>query len=261
MSELNEYLNDHGMPKSAISNLVGTKYDNFGSEMILRRIDGSSMGPGSNYIMAKNNTRLWKHLGYTGKTVLDVGCGMGYFLKLGKEIGINTVGLNISPYEASLARHGKINEETKVMDWKGDSSSEVALGSIFDIPLEEESVDGINCVGMFMMLPFSDRKLGSDRGAMLSCWDGLKEMKRVLKKGGELYLVTFSDHMEPSERTENYIFFGEDNYFVVDKTGHRYEEGPLGIDDFLEDAGFSDIRKVSALDKNSIVIKRMAKKL
>lgn len=170
--------------------------------------------------------------------VLDAGCGQGYHIYFMKESGLDACGLNISVVESELASHGVPDHETGIMMWQEEERSLVKVGSVLDMPYADEEMDGIACYGVLMMLPSTEKIMGGKISPVDVCSKALGEFHRVLKPGGSLHLVTFNKDAEKSPRTENYIFFGKDDYMVCDSNGAVLEQGGIGMGDILEYSGF-----------------------
>lgn len=92
--------------------------------------------------------------------ILDLGCGIGYFLKLG---GNNIVGID--------ANYGSLKEAKKC-------STKLVQGNILKLPFLDASFDGINCSHVIEHFNPDD------------AYQLLVEMNRVLKIGGTLIIST-----------------------------------------------------------------------
>ena len=101
-----------------------------------------------------------------GKHLLDVGCGPGFFLKLGKELGWNVLGIDPSP---------KIAEQARSLDLN------IITGDFNEIKISDsEKFDVIHMQGVMEHLP-----------------EPMKTMKKcikLLKPGGIFYNVVANDH-------------------------------------------------------------------
>lgn len=92
--------------------------------------------------------------------ILDIGCGVGSFLKLNREIAIG-----IDGNWENLKKGSKFSEN-------------IVQGNIIELPFSDESFDGINCSHVIEhFMPDNAYKL-------------LSEMNRVLKVGGMLVIST-----------------------------------------------------------------------
>jgi SAM-dependent methyltransferase len=103
-----------------------------------------------------------------GRTVLDVGCGFGWFELYALDRGVRRV-IGIEPEDRELAtarRH------------ISDERAEFTAGSATSLPFPDESVDTVVCWEVLEHLP-----QGSEPAAFA-------EVRRVLRPGGALYLST-----------------------------------------------------------------------
>jgi 2-polyprenyl-3-methyl-5-hydroxy-6-metoxy-1,4-benzoquinol methylase len=57
-----------------------------------------------NMVFSERYELFEKHIKTKNRRILDIGCGPGFFLKVGKELGWNTVGLEPSPKAAKFAQ-------------------------------------------------------------------------------------------------------------------------------------------------------------
>jgi len=115
-------------------------------------------------------------------TVLDVGCGTGTLLGMLKHEHLDLHGVDIDPNCLLLAKQ-KLN--------KFSLSVKLQKGSATFLPYEQDSFDHVFCSLMFHHLTDDDKV------------DGLKEIYRVLKSGGELH---FADWGRPSSRWSRWRF-------------------------------------------------------
>ena len=107
--------------------------------------------------------------GFSGKHVLDVGCGLGTDLSLFAKGGANVSGVDIAPQAIHYAKENfawrKLNADLQVMDGE-------ALG------FDDNSFDFIYC---HTVLHFTSNPA-----------DMIAEIKRVLKPGGQALLMTIN---------------------------------------------------------------------
>ncbi len=162
----------------------------------------------------------------TGLSVLDLGSGSGrdcYILsqlvgREGRVTGVDMTDEQLAVAERNRAHHAQVFGYGNVEFLKGDISRLDALG------LEDASFDLIvsNCV----------INLARDKKAVL------REAKRVLKEGGELYFSdVYADRRVPAELREDPVLYGE------------CLGGALYWNDFLQlakSAGFADPRLVES---------------
>jgi len=206
-----------------------------------RRTGGNAMRASEQYRNGKRNAEYWEDLaqGQKGYEILDVGCGQGYGLHFMTLHGLQARGLNLSVVEAELARHGRPNRRTHVMEWRSNVNKKVDVGSALRMPYEDESFDGVACYGVLMMIPRSMRIF--DPEATFRPYKTVEtvmgEVSRVLKPDGSLHLITMKEGGQQPERTEDYILFGENDYAVLDAHGKPVINGDTGVSEFVENAG------------------------
>jgi SAM-dependent methyltransferase len=109
-----------------------------------------------------------------GKTVLDVGCGMGRFAEVASSYGANVVGVDLS--SAVDAAYGNLGERPNTAFLQTD---------VFELPLREESFDLIYSIGVLHHTP-------DTRAAFL-------RLPRLLKPGGRIVIWVYT-----SERRVGY---------------------------------------------------------
>lgn len=97
-----------------------------------------------------------------GKTLLDVACGGGHFLKEAEKIGVNTFGLDIS--ESALAIAKKEAKNSKLLCANGEK-----------LPFRDETFDYVSNLGSLEHFLYPDQ--------------GIREMARVLKKDGKCAIL------------------------------------------------------------------------
>jgi SAM-dependent methyltransferase len=146
-------------------------------------------------------------LNYREGAILDIGCATGTFLKLAKEHGFKTYGVEIS-------------------DWAAKKAAEVSGADVFCLDLSKDK------------LPLPDASL--DVVTMNECiehipnhYHALEEVRRVLKPKGLLFVHTpilFSRFLQDSTHV---TFFTKDSLpFTVERAGFQVivkglEGGPL----------------------------------
>jgi ubiquinone/menaquinone biosynthesis C-methylase UbiE len=130
-----------------------------------------------------------------GKKLLDVGCGAGVHIKNYQKMGAKCWGIDISKTMIELAKKNCPNADFKV-------------GSMLKLPYQNSSFDIITC------------SLAIDYVENIG--KVLKEMSRVLKKGGLLYYSTESKINSSKERyeNENYKIKGLGEFY--DKKSKKY---------------------------------------
>lgn len=112
-----------------------------------------------------------KEIGFIDKkNVLDIGCGYGQWTYLMSKKNDSVFGIDVNPHRIKIAKT-LFNKQVE------NSSPSFAVGDGLKMPFEDKSFDAIFCFGVFMFM--NPKK-------------SLQEMHRVLRKGGNLYLVTNS---------------------------------------------------------------------
>jgi SAM-dependent methyltransferase len=138
-----------------------------------------------------------------GRTVLDVGCGFGWFELYALDNGVRRV-IGVEPKDRQLEtarRH------------ISDGRAEFAAGSATSLALPDESVDTVVCWEVLEHLP---------RGSELAAF---AEFRRVLRPGGALYLST------PHASLRARVF--DPAWWLI---GHRHYRVDH-LDRFVRDAG------------------------
>lgn len=109
--------------------------------------------------------------GYSGMSLLDVGCGLGNDLSRFASGGANCVGIDISPTAIKLAKqnfaHRNLSAEFLQMDGE-------------DMSFEDNSFDVIYCHTVLHFTPNPETMI--------------KEIHRVLKPGGQAIMMTINRH-------------------------------------------------------------------
>lgn len=140
-------------------------------------------------------------------SLLDVGCGYGYFLRTCSEHGFRCLGVDISKY----ALHKLKN--TKIVTVLADAQS--------GLPLKSDSVDIVIMLEVIEHLKRPHKTL--------------QEISRVLKSNGILYVTT------PNSNALGRFIMRDKWYGFLDET-HRILFSPLSLRNFIESEGFKVIR-------------------
>lgn len=107
---------------------------------------------------------------FRGRRVLDAGCGGGRNTIAMAGLGASeAIGIDIGAAGIDDARRRA----------RGIDNARFEVASILDIPLESDSVDLVWCAGVLMITADENR--------------ALDELTRVLKPGGQLYLLVYAD--------------------------------------------------------------------
>ncbi|TQM79201.1 methyltransferase family protein [Saccharothrix saharensis] len=111
--------------------------------------------------------RLWRALrdqaDWAGRTVLDLGCGTGFWLPRYAVDAAGVIGVEPDPDLLALAREREVER------------GEVRHGSAEHIPLPDASVDVVHARFAYFFPP--------------DCEPGLAEVRRVLRPGGALVVI------------------------------------------------------------------------
>ncbi len=118
-----------------------------------------------------------------GQKILDIGFGSGYFLKAAADAGLETYGVDISEEGLKIAQ-------------QSSPSSKLVVGKGEALPFEDNFFDHVACIGVL------EHYLDIEKG--------IKEMKRVVKKGGTVLIMVPNSQfiywkimgMEGTEQTE-----------------------------------------------------------
>jgi SAM-dependent methyltransferase len=236
------FLDEHGIPPDRIDfGNMDSRQLAYEMQIFGRLTGGNAFTAEKQYNVLAESACKWKELarGRTGYRLLDVGSGEGYLLHFLEGSVIRAEGINQSVVETELSRHGRPDPETKVMKWHEDVERMVTFGSAMDMPYEDGTFDFVNSGGMLMMVPRGERILRPKNFAPLkNATAVVREMSRVMKRGGELRLVTMRYSTRSPERTEDYIVFEPHGYYAVyDGRRKVVESGDTGIVDLLEQAG------------------------
>jgi ubiquinone/menaquinone biosynthesis C-methylase UbiE len=151
-------------------------------------------------------------------TVLDVGCGAGREAVFLAQCGYDVIGIDISPKAIEIARQRA---------WDAGVEADFRVGSFFELPVEEQSIDFVNDRGALHLVREEQRPEFAD------------EIFRVLKPGGRMLLRGAS----PKETEEQFTPITEES---VDRhfPASRFGRGPLLPITLQSDNGSLDARLV-----------------
>ncbi|MBW3086197.1 Trans-aconitate 2-methyltransferase [Austwickia sp. TVS 96-490-7B] len=96
-------------------------------------------------------------------TIVDIGCGPGWWTQFLAARGVQVMGVDLSPVMIDIARENV-------------PQARFEMGSVLDIPVPSESADGVCCMYVLHHLP--DAELGR----------AVSELARILTPGGVLLL-------------------------------------------------------------------------
>jgi SAM-dependent methyltransferase len=144
---------------------------NIGGHPDVYEIENRALDPGGHVLAALRRMAPWK-----GRTVVDLGCGTGYWLAGYAREAARAIGVEPDPALRERAA-------ARVKDMPG---AEVMPGSAEHLPLADRSADVVHARFAYFLAPGSEdgprtRRPGAD--------PGLAEVMRVLRPGGSLIVV------------------------------------------------------------------------
>lgn len=140
--------------------------------------------------------------------ILDIGCGLGYFLNLCDGIGWQTFGVDISTY--AIAYAGKYTKaKLDIINIKNDK-----------LPYENDFFDVITCFDVVEHLE-NDNII-------------FKEINRVLNKEG-LLIISTPDGKSPYDREETHINIYTKNELAIELEQHNFK-----ILNLFENRGYTE---------------------
>ncbi len=141
---------------------------------------------------------------------LDLGCGIGRHVKFLDEFGLNPYGIDISDIAISMGKKWfeKIGKDNLV--------ERLMVGSVIDLPYEDESFNICVSHGVLDSMP---------RNIAL---EGIKEVLRVMKRNGLMYLDLIMD--EEGRDREEIVHYGYEkntvqSYFNLSAIKNFFGEG------------------------------------
>ncbi len=149
----------------------------------------------------------------SSRKVLDVACGTGSNAVILAEKGNKVTGIDISPEMLRLAERKAKNKKIRLVE--GDASRMRFRDSAFDVS----------------MITFSLHDMPRETGIRV-----LKEMKRVTKKGGRIFIADYSGKKNFASR-------------IVDRIVSRWETKYYGsfmrhgLESYLEEAKLNPVRR------------------
>lgn len=160
-----------------------------------------------------------------GDTVLDIGCGNGRLYQLFAEMQVSYIGIDQSDKLISIAKERFPDSRFLVSD-------------MTKLPLQNEFADTIYAIASFHHLPTVPLRVKA-----------LKEMKRILKPGGQIILLNWNLYSDWAR--EKYEGDEHSDYFIPWKDGSgnilgvRYYHGFLleELHDLAEQAGLSIVEQ------------------
>lgn len=134
--------------------------------------------------------------------LLEVGPGMGHFLRSVKERGFRVVGLELSPYAASVLQKQGL---------------EIVIGTLQDVKFPDDSFDVVVAVEVIEHLRDPKQFFG--------------EVARILRPGGIFYYETGDINCESARR------MGPGWHYIMPE-GHLHYFSPRTLSRYLREAGF-----------------------
>lgn len=139
------------------------------------------------HLLKKKSVLMKKMLlkmGKAGAKGLDMGCGTGHYIKKMSKYGFKMSGFDLSKRMTEQAK--KRNKDIK---------SRIKPGNILKIPFKKEKFDFAYCINVMHHLPSLKKQK-----------DALKEIKRVLRPGGVLFIHEVNTDNPLFKFYMNYIF-------------------------------------------------------
>ncbi len=238
-----EFMRNHGIPEDRIDFArMSDLQRRYETEIFSRRIGGNAWPHERQYEAAKDTANNWRK-GVENPSdyrILDVGCGQGYHLHFLEQEGFAVEGVNLSVVESELARHGRPDPKTKLMMY-GDVNRKVTTTSVLDMPFDGDRFNAAAFYGVLMMVPHTEKIFNPGSfDPYMNAKQAVLEIRRVLASKGVLHMVTMKARNPQVEgpRTEDYIAFDTDAFFVYDEEGKVADGGGVGMGKFLTDCGF-----------------------
>lgn len=123
-----------------------------------------------------------------GQVILEVAVGTG--LAFYEIVKLNPNGTNVG---VDLSQ-GMLKKAKKRVSRLSDANYSLEIGTAFDLPVEDESIDTLVNSCMFDLIPFADmQKI-------------IMEFRRVLKKNGKLIVVNMTEGERLGSRTYDFIY-------------------------------------------------------
>lgn len=111
---------------------------------------------------------FFEYQNYSGKKILDVGCGNGYILSRYAQSGAEVHGVDISPVAVEISR--------KRFDLLG-LTADLRVANAEELPFDEATFDCVTSIGVLHHTPHTEK--------------GVHEIHRVLKPGGKFLTMLY----------------------------------------------------------------------
>lgn len=177
---------------------------------------------------------------WTNKAVADIGCGTGRLLLRGVSEAQSVAGVDLS--EQMIKRAHDLFLEQGVQE-----KASLVVGDAMNVPLKTEAYDLVFSTCVLFLLP--------------SPQQGLDELKRIVKQGGQAFLLNpapdmnkstaaaYAEKIGFSELEKTYLM----KWATVSERRHRKSEQELTM--MLEKAGFKAVSHISVLDGLGLISK------
>ncbi|WP_216828045.1 class I SAM-dependent methyltransferase [Alkalihalobacterium elongatum] len=175
---------------------------------------------------------------WTGKRVLDVGCGTGRLLIRGVEEADHVVGIDIS--EGMIEAANELYKEKRIND-----KATFQVGDAYELSFTDDEFDIAISTCVLFLLPEPDR--------------GMKEMLRVVKAGGMIVMLNPSEQMNQQAAADyckkhNITQFEETTLLKwsnISTLRHRYNSEELS--DFLTECGATEVEHYPVVDGLALI--------
>lgn len=154
---------------------------------------------------------------------LEMGCGAGPNLLWLAAKGIRVSGVDISPSALELAN------QTLASAGFGDRGDEFVEASVADVPLEDESFDGILESCVFQHLPLQERR------------DAFGEVKRLLKPAGLFVGNMIGDGHTIYQRKRDHELADDPGTLQLDEGNSKLHLSNIGLSHFFRKEEFADL--------------------
>lgn len=138
---------------------------------ILKMLLSAVNSPIRRFIFFESPKRFNKYVG-SGQTVLDLGCGGGYFIpSLAKKVGLNgkVIAIDIEEFCIDIVKKKIVHCDNRNIEVYAASAENLEM-------IEDDSVDFLLANGLLCMMPLKGQG------------NAIREMKRVIKPGGKIFV-------------------------------------------------------------------------
>lgn len=202
---------------------------------LVRFFDGMALTKwlGSVHDQLKQASDSWGNL-----RVLDVGCGTGRLLLRGVEEAQEVVGIDLS--------EGMIAKAKEIYDEKGFAhKGKFCVGDAYELPFQDDEFDMALSTCVLFLLPDPEK--------------GMKEMVRVVKKGGKVAMLNPAERMSQEAASEYCIKHRITDFEQktllqwsnISTRRHRYNQGELT--QFLQRHGATKVKHTEVLEGLALI--------